>query len=70
MLFILLGVWQLNRAFDLRDTKKVVAEIPAVSIETLDTPNSNLLGTSVNRLVNLNGKYLKVYLAPNQRQLK
>ena len=64
--FISLGFWQLNRASDLKLMNHVKADEPAVVIEKLAKPNSNLDGTAINRLVKLKGKYLKTYIAPNQ----
>ena len=63
---IFLGFWQLNRASDLKNLKKVTVDAPAVAIEKLAKPNSNLNGKAANRLVILRGTYVKNYLAPNQ----
>ena len=66
ILFIFLGFWQLNRAADLKRVKEVRPEAPAVAIEKLAKPNTNLDGKSANRLAILNGSYVQEFRAPNQ----
>ena len=69
ILCIFLGFWQLNRAADLKRIKEVKPEAPAVAIEKLAKPNTNLDGESVNRLAILNGSYVQEFRAPNQEVL-
>ena len=66
ILFIFLGFWQLNRAADLKRVKEVRPEAPAVAIEKLAKPNTNLDGKSANRLAILNGNFVQEFRAPNQ----
>ena len=64
--FVTLGFWQLNRASDLKMAGKFKVDKSPVQIEKIAKPNSNLESVAVNRLVTLEGRYIKSYIAGNQ----
>ena len=64
--FIGLGLWQLDRAAQVRELQKPYEEKPVVALSDVSRPNSNLPGESVNRLVEFSGSYVAQFDAPNQ----
>ena len=67
-IFVGLGVWQLQRAADLKNSLKVATTIDTnvVPLETLATPRVSLPATALNKTVSLSGQYIQNYRAPNQ----
>jgi cytochrome oxidase assembly protein ShyY1 len=64
--FVSLGFWQLNRAGDMKAASNIRPDSAPVAIESIAKPNSNLTDMAVNKLVKLNGRYVKSYEALNQ----
>jgi cytochrome oxidase assembly protein ShyY1 len=64
--FIALGFWQLDRAAQVKELEAPYQELPIVELGEVATPNSNLLGESVNRIVRFSGTYVAQLDAPNQ----
>jgi cytochrome oxidase assembly protein ShyY1 len=67
--FIGLGNWQLDRAHDVKVAKQFVPEIPRVSLESIASVTSNLDPSAINRLVEFNGIYREIFIAPDQELL-
>jgi len=67
-IFVGLGIWQLQRAADLKNSLKVATTIDTnvVPLETLATPRVSLPATALNKTVSLSGQYIQNYRAPNQ----
>jgi len=61
-----LGVWQLHRAREEKASSHPVADEHLYQIGQVATPGQNLTATALNKLVVLNGHYLKSYIAPGQ----
>lgn len=64
--FIALGLWQLDRAAQVKELQKPYEDKPVVALSEVSSPNSNLQGESVNRLVEFSGSYVTQFDAPNQ----
>ena len=66
--FVGLGIWQLERAADLKSSLKVATTIDTnvVPLETLATPRVSLPATALNKTVSVSGQYVQNYRAPNQ----
>ena len=64
--FILLGLWQLDRAGQVKELQKPYEEKPIVALSNVATPNSNLSGESINRIVEFSGTYVTQFDAPDQ----
>jgi len=67
--FFGLGNWQLDRAHDVKVAKQFVPEIPRVSLESIASVTSNLDPSAINRLVEFNGIYREIFIAPDQELL-
>lgn len=65
-IFVFLGFWQLDRAAQVKEMQKPFQELPIVDLAEVTTPNTNLSGEAVNRIVEFSGGYVAQYLAPNQ----
>ena len=65
-IFVGLGNWQLDRAAQVKKLQEPYKELPKAILSDVATPNSNLAGDSVNRIVEFSGSYVAQYLAPNQ----
>ena len=68
-LFFELGMWQLHRAGDVKRAQQVKPEQAIVALEDVATAGANLRPVAANRIVIAEGKYIKVFSAPNQRPL-
>ena len=66
-IFVGLGNWQLDRAAQVKKLQELYKELPKAILSDVATPNSNLAGDSVNRIVEFSGSYVAQYLAPNQK---
>lgn len=64
--FILLGLWQLDRAGQVKELQKPYQEKPVIALSEISAPNSNLSGESVNRIVEFSGTYVAQFDAPDQ----
>ncbi|MFY7812362.1 MAG: SURF1 family cytochrome oxidase biogenesis protein, partial [Candidatus Nanopelagicaceae bacterium] len=65
-IFIFLGFWQLDRAAQVKELQKPFQELPIVDLAEVSTPNTNLSGEAINRIVEFSGSYVAQYLAPEQ----
>jgi len=66
--FVGLGIWQLERAADLKSSLKVATTIDTnvVPLETIVTPRVSLPATALNKTVSVSGQYIQNFRAPNQ----
>jgi cytochrome oxidase assembly protein ShyY1 len=66
--FVGLGIWQLERAADLKNSLKVATTIDTnvVPLETVATPRVSLPATALNKTVSVSGQYIQNFRAPNQ----
>ena len=67
-IFVGLGVWQLQRAADLKNSLKIATTIDTnvVPLETLTAPRVSLPATALNKTVSVSGQYIQNYRAPDQ----
>ena len=67
-IFVGLGIWQLQRAADLKDSLKVATTIDTqvVPLESVTTPRVSLPPTAVNKTVSVSGQYIQNFRAPDQ----
>ena len=67
--FFSLGLWQLDRANELQDSKKVIADSTIYQLSELATPATSLDSRNVGKKVQIRGKYILTFRAPNQTDL-
>jgi cytochrome oxidase assembly protein ShyY1 len=67
-IFVGLGIWQLQRAADLKESLKVATTIDTnlVRLETVAAPRESLPATALNKTVSVSGHYIANFKAPNQ----
>ena len=67
-IFVGLGLWQLQRAADLKNSLKVATTIDTniVPLQTVASPRVSLPATALNKTVSVFGHYIQNYRAPNQ----
>jgi cytochrome oxidase assembly protein ShyY1 len=67
-IFVGLGLWQLQRAADLKNSLKVATTIDTniVPLQTVASPRVSLPATALNKTVSVSGHYIQNYRAPNQ----
>ena len=67
-IFVGLGIWQLQRAADLKESLKVATTIDTnrVALETVAIPRESLPATALNKTVSVSGHYIANFKAPNQ----
>jgi cytochrome oxidase assembly protein ShyY1 len=67
-IFVGLGIWQLQRAEDLKNSLKVATTIDTniVPLESVATPRVSLPPAAVNKTVFVTGQYIQNFRAPNQ----
>ena len=67
-IFVGLGIWQLQRAADLKDSLKVATTIDTnvVPLETLTSPRVSIPATALNKTVSVSGQYIQNFRAPDQ----
>jgi len=67
-IFVGLGVWQLQRAADLKDSLKVATTIDTqvVQLESVTTPRVSLPPAAINKTVSASGQYIQNFRAPDQ----
>jgi cytochrome oxidase assembly protein ShyY1 len=66
--FVGLGIWQLERAADLKNSLKVATTIDTqvVQLESVTTPRVSLPPAAINKTVSASGQYIQNFRAPNQ----
>ena len=66
--FVGLGVWQLQRAAELKDSLKVATTIDTnlVPLESVTAPRQSLPADAINKTVSATGQYIQNFKAPNQ----
>jgi cytochrome oxidase assembly protein ShyY1 len=67
-IFVGLGIWQLQRAADLKNSLKVATTIDTnvVPLETLTSPRVSIPATALNKTVSVSGQYIQNIRAPDQ----
>ena len=67
-IFVGLGLWQLQRAADLKKSLKVATTIDAtvVPLQSVISPRESIPPTALNRTVSVSGHYIANFKAPNQ----
>ena len=67
-IFVGLGIWQLQRAADLKNSLKVATTIDTniVPLETLTSPRISIPATALNKTVSVSGQYIQNFRAPDQ----
>ena len=67
-IFVGLGIWQLQRAADLKDSIKVATTIDTqvVPLESVTTPRVSLPPAGINKTVSVSGQYIQNFRAPDQ----
>ncbi len=64
--FFSLGLWQLDRANELEESKKIVPDSKIYQLSDLAAPAASLDSRSVGKKVQLRGKYILTFRAPQQ----
>jgi cytochrome oxidase assembly protein ShyY1 len=66
--FVGLGIWQLQRAAELKDSLKVATTIDTnlVPLESVTVPRQSLPADAINKTVSATGQYIQNFKAPNQ----
>ena len=67
--FVFLGLWQLDRAHELQDSKKITVDSTIYQLSDLATPATSLDSRNVGKKVQLRGNYIQTFRAPNQTDL-
>ena len=67
--FIFLGLWQLDRANELQESKKIIPDSTIYQLADLATPATSLDSRNVGKKVQLRGNYIQTFRAPNQTDL-
>jgi hypothetical protein len=67
--FVFLGMWQLDRANELQDSKKITVDSTIYKLSELATPATSLDSRSVRKQVQIRGNYILTFRAPNQTDL-
>jgi surfeit locus 1 family protein len=67
-IFVGLGIWQLQRAADLKSSLKVATTIDTkvVQLESVTTPRVSLPPAAINKTVSVSGQYIQNFRAPDQ----
>jgi len=67
-IFVGLGIWQLQRAADLKNSLKVATTIDTqvVRLESVTTPRVSLPPAAINKTVSVSGQYIQNFRAPDQ----
>jgi len=68
VIFVGLGLWQLQRAADLKKSLKVATTIDAnvVPLQSITSPRKSIPATAMNKTVSVSGHYIANFKAPNQ----
>ena len=67
--FVFLGMWQLDRAHELQDSKKITVDSNIYELSELATPATSLDSRNVGKKVQVRGNYILTFRAPNQTDL-
>jgi cytochrome oxidase assembly protein ShyY1 len=67
-IFVGLGIWQLQRAADLKASLKVATTVDenVVPLDSVTSPRESIPATALNRTVSVSGHYIANFKAPNQ----
>jgi len=67
-IFVGLGIWQLQRAAELKESLKVAKTIDTniVPLESVTAPRESIPATALNKTVSVSGYYIANFRAPNQ----
>ena len=67
-IFVGLGIWQLQRAADLKNSLKVATTIDTqvVPLESVTSPRVSLPPAAINKTVSVSGQYIQNFRAPDQ----
>ena len=67
-IFVGLGIWQLQRAAELKESLKVATTIDEniVPLESVTAPRESIPATALNKTVSVSGYYIANFRAPNQ----
>ena len=67
-MFVGLGMWQLERAAELKESLKVATTIDTniVPLESVTAPRESIPATALNKTVSVSGYYIQNFRAPNQ----
>jgi cytochrome oxidase assembly protein ShyY1 len=68
VIFVGLGIWQLQRAAELKESLKVATTIDEniVPLESVTAPRESIPATALNKTVSVSGYYIANFRAPNQ----
>ena len=68
-LFVSLGLWQLQRAADLKESLQVATAIDTniVLLESITSPRQAIPASALNRTISVTGKYIANFKAANQK---
>ena len=67
--FVFLGMWQLDRANELQESKKIIPDSTIYQLADLASPATSLDSRNVGKKVQLRGNYILTFRAPNQTDL-
>jgi cytochrome oxidase assembly protein ShyY1 len=67
--FTFLGLWQLDRANELQESKKIIPDATIYQLSDLASPAASLDSRNVGKKVQLRGNYIQTFRAPNQTDL-
>jgi cytochrome oxidase assembly protein ShyY1 len=67
-IFVGLGIWQLQRAAELKESLKVatIIDTNTVPLESVTLPRQSIPPTALNKTVSVSGQYIQNFRAPNQ----
>jgi cytochrome oxidase assembly protein ShyY1 len=66
-IFIALGIWQLQRAQELQNAKKIVADTTIYPLAQMASAAGSVPPESILKFVTTTGHYIAIYKAPNQK---
>ncbi len=66
-IFIALGIWQLERAQELQNAKKIVADTTIYPLAQMASATGSVPPESILKFVTTTGRYIATYKAPNQK---
>jgi len=66
-IFIALGIWQLQRAQELQNAKKIVADTTIYPLAQMASATGSVPPESILKFVTTTGRYIATYQAPNQK---
>ena len=66
-IFIALGIWQLQRAQELQNAKKVVADTTIYPLAQMTSATGSVPAESILKFVTTTGHYIATYKVPNQK---